>query len=99
VTETTAAATTTAKKAAEKTAAVVVDTLPTVVETVEVAMEVPAKVVLNQKLVVVVSLAAGSALTAGVLYGLQKWRAHKADKENQVEVPNDLSKLDEANKN
>ena len=72
--ETTTAVTNTTKKAADRTAAVVAETLPTVVETVEVAMEMPAKVVLNQKLVVTVAVIAGAGLGAGALWGVNKWR-------------------------
>lgn len=72
--ETTNTATTATTTAAKKAAAAVSETLPTVVETVEVAMEMPSKVVLNQKLVVIVSVAAGVAIGAGGLWGFNKWR-------------------------
>lgn len=75
--ETTTVATSASKKATEKAIAAVAaasDTLPTVVETAEVALEIPSKIVLNQKLVVVASVAIGTALGAGALYGVNKWR-------------------------
>lgn len=64
-----------AAKAAGVTAAAVSGTLPTVVETVEVVATVPAKVVLNQTLVVGVSIIGGAALGAGILFGVNKWRS------------------------
>lgn len=87
--ETTNAVATTSKKATEKAIAAVAaasDTLPTVVETAEVALEIPSKVVLNQKLVVLVSLAAGGGLTAGALWGVNKFRAYRAQKKLEVEI-------------
>lgn len=48
--------------------------LPMVVETAELAMEIPSKVILNQKLIVAVSILAGAALGAGLLYGVNKFR-------------------------
>jgi len=50
--------------------------LPKVIETAELAVEVPSKLILNQKLVVVLSVVAGGALGAGVLYGVNKIRNH-----------------------
>lgn len=85
--------TTTTTAASKKAASTVADNIPVIVETAELAVEVPAKVVLNNKLVVAVSLVAGAAVGAGVLWGVNKWRARKA--EETLEVPNDLSELDE----
>jgi len=73
---TTAVANTASKKAAQAAAAVS-EALPTVVETAEIALEVPSKVVLNQKLVVAASVAGGMALGAGIYYGVQKFRVHR----------------------
>ncbi len=73
--ETTTAVVNSAAKKAGVAAAAVSEALPTVVETVEVAMEVPAKVVLNQRLVVAVSIVGGAAIGAGILFGVQKLRA------------------------
>lgn len=95
MTETTSTTATATKKAVDKTATAVSNALPTVTETVEVAMEVPAKVVLNQKLVVAVSLLTGAGLTAGALFAVNKWKAHKSLKKGDVVVPNDLSGLDD----
>lgn len=61
-------------KAAKTTADSAHKVLPTVIETAELAMEVPSRIVLNQKLVVVASILAGGALGAGVLYGVNKIR-------------------------
>lgn len=79
--ETTTSVTTASTKAADKaikTAAAVSDTLPAVVETAEVALEIPSKVVLNQKLVVIASIAGGAALGAVGLWGANKLRQHLA---------------------
>lgn len=98
MTETT---TNTAASPATKAAKAVSEAVtPTVVETVEVALEVPAKVALNQKAVVAVSLLVGMSLGAGVLYGVNKWQENRKNKSSdKVEVPNDLSELeDEARK-
>lgn len=89
--------TNTATTASSKAAKAAVEVLP-VVETVEVALEVPAKAVLNQKAVVAITLVVGAAAGAGVLWGVNKWRSRKSDSD-RVEVPNDLSELeDEARK-
>lgn len=77
VDKTTSAAVNKAAKAAAVTAAEVSSVLPQVVETAEVAMEIPAKVVLNQKLIVVVSILGGAALGAGALYGVNWFRNRK----------------------
>lgn len=82
-TETTTAATKSADvvaSKASKAAAAVSDSLPTVVDTVEVAMEVPAKVILNQKLVVTAVAVVGIAAGAAGLWGFQKLRARMAAK-------------------
>lgn len=83
---TTNAAVNKAAKAAGVSAAAVSEALPTVVETVEVAMQVPAKVVLNQRLVVATAIVGGTALGAGLLYGYQKLKARKAAKEIEKAV-------------
>lgn len=67
-------ATAAASKKAAQTAAAAAQTLPVVVETVEVVTELPAKVVLNQKLIVAASILGGAALGAGGLWGWNKWR-------------------------
>lgn len=77
----TTAAVNRAAKAAGVTAAAVSEALPTVVETVDVVATVPAKVVLNQKLVVVTAVVGGAALGAGILFGIQKLKARKETKE------------------
>lgn len=59
--------------AKEAVAAAVADQTIPVAETVAVAMEVPSRVVLNQKLVVIASVAGGMALGAGLLYGTAKF--------------------------
>lgn len=79
--ETTTSVTSASTKAADKAikaAVAVSETLPTVVETAEVALEIPSKVVLNQRLVVVASVAAGAALGAAGLWGANKLRQHLA---------------------
>lgn len=78
-----------AAKAAAASAAAVSDTLPTVVSTTELAMEVPTKVVLNQRLIVVASVVGGVAVGAGALYGLQKLKARRdvAKLNRQIHVP------------
>lgn len=75
VSETTTTASNTATAASRRAAAAAAEKVaPAVVETVEVAMEVPAKVVLNQKLVIAASVVVGAGLGAGVLYGITRWR-------------------------
>lgn len=64
-----------AAKAAGVTAAAVSEALPTVIETVEVVATVPAKVVLNQRLVVATAIVGGAALGAGILFGVNKWQS------------------------
>ena len=84
-----------AAKAAGVTAAAVSETLPTVVETAELAMEVPTKVVLNQRLIVVASIVGGAALGAGILFGVQKLRDRK---KNKVLVPDTIEDIDAGHK-
>lgn len=48
--------------------------LPTVVETAEVALEVPSKVVVNERLVFIVGVVAGAALGVGILVAVNKLR-------------------------
>lgn len=81
----TAAAVNKATSKAGQTAAAVSETLPAVVETVELAMEVPVKVALNQKLVITISILGGAALGAGILFGVQKFTTHRAEKKNLAE--------------
>lgn len=73
--------TTASKKATEKAIAAVAaasETLPTVVETAEVALEIPSKVVLNQRLVVGVGVVAGIALGVGGVFGYGKLKEIRA---------------------
>lgn len=88
--------TTAAAKTAEKTVKAVSETLPTVVDTVELALDIPTKAVLSQKLVVTLSVAAGAAVGAGVLFGVNKFlSSRRAKSQDKLEVPNDLSELDD----
>lgn len=70
----------TTKKAVEKTAAVVADNLGTVAETVEVALEVPSKVVMNQKLVVAASVVVGTGLGVAGVFGYRKFQEFRRDR-------------------
>lgn len=70
----TAAVSSAAKKAAHTTATIVTDTLPTVLETAEVGVELPTVVALPQSLVVTISVVAGVAIGVGGLYGFNRWR-------------------------
>lgn len=87
-----------AAKAASVSAAAVSDALPTVVETVDVVATMPAKIVLNQRLVVAASIIGGAAIGAGALWGIQKFRTkrtnaklHKAVQENlEASDPTDV---------
>lgn len=54
-------------------AAAVSEAMPVVVETADLALTVPAKVVLNQRLIVATALVGGAALGAGVFYGVNKF--------------------------
>lgn len=77
--------TTAAVNKAAKAVAAVSEVLPTVVETAELAVEVPAKVVLNQRLVVITAAAAGVAVGVGALYG---WNWFRTRNKTVVEIPN-----------
>jgi hypothetical protein len=92
VSDTITTASTKSSKVAEKVAEKVVDNIPAVVETVEVALEVPAKLAVKTPLIVVVSVLGGAALGAGGLWAVNKWRARK---DEQVDVPDDISSLDD----
>jgi hypothetical protein len=93
VSETTNAVAHASQKTAAKTADKVAAVLPDVVETVEVAMEVPAKVVLNQKVVVVAASVAGAAFGIAGYWGFNKWRNRN---KVVVELPEDLDTKAEA---
>lgn len=82
--------TNTVNTASTKAAKAAVETVPVIVETVEVGLEVPAKVVLNQKLVVLASVLVGAGLTAGGYWGVNKWRSRNAAKKAaEVEFPDE----------
>lgn len=89
--DTTSPAVNAAAKKAGVAAAKVSETLPTVVETVELAMDVPSKVVLNQRLVVITSVVGGATLGAGLLWGVNKLRAVRAQKKLQSEIEADVT--------
>jgi hypothetical protein len=74
VSEPTTAASTATSAASKRASAAADKAIPVVVETVEVVTELPAKVVLNQKLIVIASVLGGAALGAGALWGVNKWR-------------------------
>lgn len=80
----TATKTAVAKAAARQAAESAVDhvnaVLPTVVETAEVALQVPSKVVVNNKLVFTVGVVGGAAVGAGLLYGINKLRERRLAK-------------------
>ncbi len=97
--KTTDAAVNKAAKAAAVTAAAVSETLPTVVETAEIAMEVPAKVVLNQKLVVTAAVVSGIAIGAVGLWGANKLRARLAAKKLEAEIAEATAATVEADEN
>lgn len=87
--ETTTTAVTTGSKAADRAVRAVAaasETLPTVVETAEVALTVPSKVVLNQRLIVVASIVGGTVLGAGALYGYNKFQQARANKKLHAAV-------------
>jgi hypothetical protein len=63
-----------AAKAAGAAAAAVSEVLPTVVETTQIAAEVPTKIVLKQPLIVTAAVLAGVAAGAGALYGWNWFR-------------------------
>lgn len=93
--------TTSAARAANKAGKTIIDTvasagehtLPTVVETAEVALalDVPTKVVLNQRLIVIASVLGGAVLGAGVLYGVNRFR----NRNKTVLVANEDGSVDE----
>lgn len=76
--ETTTVATNTASKkatqAAVQAATTAAGNLPTVVETAELALEVPSKVVLSERWLVGAGVVVGAAMGAGIFYGVQKFR-------------------------
>lgn len=82
--------TTSAAKAANKAGRAIIDTvaaagdhtLPTVVETAEVAvaLDVPTKLVVNQSAVVIAAFVGGAAVTAGGFFGYKKYQEYKAKK-------------------
>lgn len=76
---TTTAAAKTAIKASKDVAEKV---LPSVVDTTEIALDIPSKVVLKQPVIVIVSVLAGAALTAGGLFAYNKFRNRNAEKED-----------------
>jgi hypothetical protein len=89
--ETTTAAANTATKAAKKASEGLTDlvtdnSIPLVVEATELALEVPVRVVLNQKLVVSLSVLGGTALGAGILFGVQKLQARRLAKKHEAEL-------------
>jgi len=89
VTETTTTVKSASTKAGEKAIAAVAaasETLPTVVETAEVALEIPSKVVLNQKLVVTVAVLGGIAAGAGGIIAWNRFKAARAAKKIEAEV-------------
>lgn len=72
-------------------------TLPTVVETTEHAMslDLPTKVVLNQRLIVGASIVGGAVLGVGILAGVNKFRAVRRERKfaevvNEEIVPNGI---------
>ena len=76
----------TAAKKAGVAAAKVSEVLPTVVETTEFALDVPTKVVLNQRLVVVAAFLGGSAVTAGAYWTVKKVQAVRAAKKLESDL-------------
>jgi membrane protein YqaA with SNARE-associated domain len=84
---TVAAASNKASQKAINAVAAASETLPTVVEVAEHAIALPTKVVLNQRLIVVVTAVGSAAVGAGVLWGVNRLRAVRAQKraERQAE--------------
>lgn len=87
--ETTTAAVKTASKAAKAAAEELTDlvtdnSIPLVVEATELALEVPVKVVMSQKLVVSLSILGGTALGAGILFGVQNLQARRVAKKAEL---------------
>lgn len=99
--ETTTATTTTAARAANKAGKAIIDTvtaagehtLPTVVETAEVALalDVPTKVVLNQRLIVIATAVASASAGAGIYWGVNKFRAVRAQRKMEQAVEETLN--------
>lgn len=80
--------TTTTKKAATTVA----NSLPAVVETAELAVEVPSKVVVNNKLLIAAGVAVGTGLGVAGVIAWQKIQAKRAAKKAN-EIPDDASAL------
>lgn len=62
--------------------------LPTVVETSETILELPSKVVVNQKLIFIVGIVGGAAVGAGIVFAVNKLRERKL-KENVKKMADD----------
>jgi hypothetical protein len=88
---TTASASTKAAEKAIKAVAAASETLPTVVETVEIAMDVPAKIVLNQRLVVIVTAVGGVTAGAAGLWAVNKLRQRLAVKKLNRQIDEDVA--------
>lgn len=97
VSENTTAAVNSAKKAAEKLATVVAENAPVVEQVVELAVEVPATVKLNQKVVVLASAAVGGVLTGAAIWGYNKIRDARATKKLEAEAAELLTEKNPAN--
>lgn len=79
--ETTTAVKTATEKAATKTASTVAAAAPTIIETAEVALEIPSKVVVNNRLIVTVGVLVGTAAGVGGTLLFNKWNnKRKVDK-------------------
>jgi hypothetical protein len=85
-------AVTATKKATSTAANVVASTVPAVIETAELAVEVPSKVALSNKLVVTAGVVFGTALGVAGVIGYQKFQAKRAAKKAN-RVPDDASSL------
>jgi hypothetical protein len=81
--------TTVADKAAKKAVAAVTEQLPTVLETAELALEIPTKVALKTPVVVAVSVVAGTALGVAGLWGFNKLRTARATKKLEKKLATD----------
>lgn len=97
MTDTSSTTTTAVKAASKKAADTIAENLPTVVETTEVALEIPAKVVVNKSVLVVAGMVIGTAAGVAGYWGWQKIQAKRAA--NKVEVPDDASSLTDVEKN
>lgn len=51
---------------------------PTILETSDLTIEIPKKVLLKQPAVIVISILVGGALVAGTVYGIKKIKAKRA---------------------